>query len=391
MTDSIDIFSERGRQEDQSRIAEEAANWFARLSDEEASEDDFAAYRVWRAASAGHAKAFDRAATVYAGIGQFGDSTSIVEMRLAALAQSNQRPESDRNRMRYATLAASLCMVFLLGVLVTAVNWKASENELGQQAQLVAQNDVASAQEAGTSTASAAEKPNPIERFRTNYSTRIGQIAEFTLPDGSVIELNTDSQIQVDFKEGRRDLTLVRGEAVFTVAKDASRPFAVKAGQSRVVAVGTIFTIRKTGSEARVTLIKGRVRIDQESASGRETSTQLAPGEQISLLNNRPSEISRTKIEQVASWRDGRLIFEQTPLSEVLQEFNRYSTEQHVLRDESIANLMVSGTFRIKSSEYFAATLEAGFPVVVRARSNGAILEVLAADDTSLNPDQLSR
>ncbi|MHA7818867.1 MAG: FecR family protein [Erythrobacter sp.] len=218
--------------------------------------------------------------------------------------------------------------------------------------------------------------------FRSAYSTRIGEMAEFSLPDGSTIALNTASEVRVDFSANKRDLVLVRGEAVFTVAKDSDRPFTVAAGRNRVVALGTVFAVRKTGNEeAQVTLIEGRIRVDQGDRAEGSTSAQLVAGEQLRILPDRSFTISKAEMARATSWRDGRLVFDQTPLREVLEEFNRYTNEKHVLRDQRLGGLLVNGTFRIESSEHFAATLEAGFPVSVRARSGGTILEVSAAQE----------
>jgi len=208
-------------------------------------------------------------------------------------------------------------------------------------------------------------------------------MARFELPDGSFIELNTASQVEVDYSAGERNLRLLRGEAVFTVAKDADRPFVVTAGKSRVVALGTVFSVRKSDVDARVVLFEGSVRVDKENGAGGAKSARLAPGDEVTIKPNRPFSITKAQLSPAASWRDGRLVFEQTPLRDVLAEFNRYSVQQHVLGDPGLGDFLVSGTFRIKSSEHFAATLEAGFPVLVRAHSDGAMFEVLPAKESS--------
>ncbi|MCK0127556.1 FecR domain-containing protein [Erythrobacter sp. F6033] len=382
MTKSADHDSSIGFPSERDRLEDEAAEWFARLSGDQVSEGDYAAYRAWRDASAEHAYAYDRIAAIWDVAGEHADAPSILEMRVRALAE---QPEASTSLRRYPmiALAASIAVVFIASAIMLTGGSPFSVTPSVSPGPTIAANEAgAPAQDAPSQpSAPISDTPETVD-FRSGYSTKVGQMAQFTLPDGSVIELNTGSEVQVNYSAAERNLTLVRGEAVFTVSKDAQRPFIVAAGQNRVVALGTVFSVRKRDSEAQVTLIEGRVRVDRDGTVGSGKSTQLTPGEQLSILPDRPFAISKTELSQIASWREGRLVFEQTPLREVLDEFNRYSNEKHVLRDEELGSFLVSGTFRIKSSEHFAATLEAGFPVLVRARAGGTVLEVTSAQDS---------
>ncbi len=364
--------------------SEEAADWFARLANDDVSDAECAEYRVWREADPANAAAFDKIAQTWNSLGHFADDPKIMEMRISALAEQADRDDVPASKFRMGALAASIALVAVLtALLVSGVGSFSDDAEaLGDRVAVAPEVDESGALPKAV-PASSIEAQSETLRFSSGYSTRLGQMAQFTLPDGSVIELNTSSEVRVNFSEAQRNLTLVRGEAVFTVAKDADRPFIVAAGENKVVALGTIFAVRKSETNTQVTLIEGRIRIDRDDSSGSGSSAQLVAGEQISILANRPFEIRRAELSEVASWRDGRLIFEQTPLRDVLKEFNRYSIEQHVLKDESLGDLLVSGRFRIKSGEHFAATLEAGFPVIVRARSDGSVLEVTATEETT--------
>lgn len=364
--------------------SKEAADWFARLADDRATEADCEAYRAWRAASSDNAQAYDLIASVWETTARFADERSILGMRLGALADTSA-PSFWR---RYGSIAAALVLM-AIGMASLAIHdagWLGVGNtspEITRVADAGSPDDQAlpassaAAADAGQQDASA---PAQLS-FSSAYSTRIGEMSEFSLPDGSSIALNTASQVLVDFSSDKRELILVRGEAMFTVAKDADRPFTVSAGNNRVVALGTVFAVRRTGEEAQVTLIEGRVRVDRNDASGHSAMARLVAGEQLLILPDRSFEISKAEIARATSWREGRLVFAETPLREVLEEFNRYSNEKHVLRDEGLGDFLVSGTFRITSSEHFAATLEAGFPVVVRARAGGKILEVYSSQD----------
>ncbi len=382
MTKSANHDSPIDRPSELDRLTDEAADWFARLSGDEVSEGDYVAYRAWRDASPGHAGAYDRIAATWDEAGEHADAPSILELRLSALAEQPDANTQSR-RYRLIAVAASIAVMFMASAILLTGGLPFSSAPGVPSGPTIATNDAsAPAQDAPHQPSAPLNDTAETLDFRSEYSTKVGQMAQFTLPDGSVIELNTGSEVQVNYSAAERNLTLVRGEAVFTVSKDAQRPFIVAAGQNRIVALGTVFSVRKNESEAQVTLIEGRVRVDREGTVGSGKSTQLTPGEQLNILPDRPFAISRAELSQVASWREGRLVFEQTPLRDVLDEFNRYSNEKHVLLDEELGSFLVSGTFRIKSSEHFAATLEAGFPVLVRARSGGTILEVTAAQDS---------
>lgn len=383
MVETVDHDGAPGPAGEADRAGGEAADWFARLSADRVSEADYQAYREWREAAPSNALAYDKIADTWAAIGDHADAPSILEMRLWALADAPDTAGSERRVSHIAAIAASVALVFAITALLVVNGGPFDRSPNAPQGQPVAATAPIVSEEASPTAVAQAE---PIEEkpldFRSGYSTRIGQMAEFRLPDGSVIELNTGSEVAVDYSAEVRNLTLLKGEAVFTVAKDADRPFIVASGRSRVVALGTVFSVRKSDEASEVTLIEGRVRVDRDDGAAGNKSAQLAAGEKIRIPFNQPFAITRAELSRVASWRDGRLVFEQTPLREVLDEFNRYSPNKHVLGDESIGTLLVSGTFRIRSSEHFAATLEAGFPVSVRARSGGTVFEVVGAQES---------
>lgn len=365
------------------RPAREAADWFARLAADDVSDDDYARYRAWRDSDQSNAAAFDGVSRAWDIAGRHADTAEILEMRVTALAE---RSEPGHGALQaYRNVAIAACLAFMVAVGVVLLNGIPRSGSDADGSERIAEVSPPTAQEMANEGKASPEPeviPASLE-FQSGYSTRIGQMARFELPDGSFIELNTASQVEVDYSAGERNLRLVRGEAVFTVAKDADRPFVVTAGESRVVALGTIFSVRKTDNDARVVLFEGSVRVDKDNGAGGAKSARLVPGDEIRIEANRPFAITKTQLSQAASWRNGRLIFEQTPLRDVLAEFNRYSVQQHVLGDPGLGDFLVSGTFRIESSEHFAATLEAGFPVLVRARPDGGIFEVLPAKESS--------
>lgn len=210
---------------------------------------------------------------------------------------------------------------------------------------------------------------------RTSYSTVVGSVASVPIPDGSTVTLNTNSRIRVAVSESERRIELNRGEAFFEVAKDPHRPFVVVAGNHRVVAVGTKFSVRRAedgSGEVRVVVTEGRVRLEPLQAG--EASTVPAElsagaiargsGESV-LIQERPLE----RIEETLSWRKGYVVFRDTPLGEAVAEFNRYNTRRVIVEDPELAQIPIGGNFRATNLDAFVRLLEDGF--ALRARVEG--------------------
>jgi transmembrane sensor len=204
------------------------------------------------------------------------------------------------------------------------------------------------------------------------YSTQIGAFASVPLSDGSHVTLNTDSQIHVAFSAGERVVQLDKGEAFFEVTKDRSRPFVVDMGGKRVTAVGTQFSVRRDGTEIRVLVTEGRVRLDRKDVPSGSGATQIAAGSEAhtkanSVLIDQPDQ---TQVEETLSWRTGYLMFHDTPLADAIAEFNRYSTRKIVLDDPTLASVRIGGRFRSTDAAAFLWLLQSGFPITVAQRDD---------------------
>lgn len=187
-----------------------------------------------------------------------------------------------------------------------------------------------------------------------------------TLADGSVVELNKDAEIAVDYTATERRIKLVRGEAYFTVAKNPDRPFIVTAGGVRVRAVGTVFNVRLNGSAVDVLVTEGKVRIDppkpdEPDLQGALNAAMVGARERTSVDAAVPTplapevvEATSDEIESTLSWQGMRLKFKDTPLDEAVREFNRYNQETRiVVADRRIAKLPLGGNFRADNADAF--------------------------------------
>jgi transmembrane sensor len=204
------------------------------------------------------------------------------------------------------------------------------------------------------------------EAAATVYATRSGERRIIQLADGSQLVLNYATALDVRFSDHDRRLRLHKGEALFTVAHDATRPFKVDAGDGVVTALGTRFEVRTDADQVAVTLLEGRVSVDRRHVNAH---VELEPGDQVHFEET-SAQMTRRKVdtEFVTSWSTGRLRFRATPLAEVLDEVNRYSTTQIRIVDTTLGSIPISGTFEIGDTASVVAALNALLPIEATAK-----------------------
>jgi transmembrane sensor len=188
------------------------------------------------------------------------------------------------------------------------------------------------------------------------YASARGEVQELQLPDGSTMTLDADSEAIGRFGRDARDVDLRRGRAFFAVATDQSRSFVVTAADTRVVALGTRFDVNLTPEGMTVTLLEGRVQISSDELD--IGPAILEPGQQYV---ERQGEVTIRTIgaasENAVAWRSGLINFDDQPLADAAAVMNRYSDDQIVIRDPTVASLRVSGQFRAGETQRFADTL----------------------------------
>jgi transmembrane sensor len=196
------------------------------------------------------------------------------------------------------------------------------------------------------------------------YATKTGERLTIALDDGSHVTLNTETQLDVTFSKKARTVRLSHGQALFQVAKDRSRPFAVEGENRRFVAVGTVFDVLIEADQVKVTMLEGTVRAES-IAPASLTRTTITSGEQLISRAQSEDRVRRVDPERETSWRRGQLIFEDTPLAEAVAELNRYSTAQIELADPKLADLRLSGTFATGGTSAFVEAVTAYFPIKI--------------------------
>jgi transmembrane sensor len=199
-----------------------------------------------------------------------------------------------------------------------------------------------------------------------SYSTPIGGRQHVILDDGSVLDLNTNTEVRVQFTAAQRKILLDRGEVLLSVAHDASRPMEVVAAGIVSRAVGTKFSVRLYDNASVETLVtEGRVLVLREqrlmglSAAPKPIARTLVPGDRI-FVDARTARITRLspkEIERTLQWTTGRISFHEEKLSEVIREVNRYNTRKLVILDRKVAGTRIGGGFDTSHADTYAEDL----------------------------------
>ncbi len=325
---------------DQKSIDAEAAEWLVLLEEDNVSAADRVAFLAWRGASARHRDAFERLVALW---GAFDEAKVLADY--AVSEENKELLAKDAAQARFG----------IFGRRSVLTGMAASVAVLGA---------------VGASIVISGKFADP---YPHSFETAIGEQQTIDLPDGSIIELNTNSLVEYAYLKDSRDIRLLRGEAYFKVASDKDRPFTVKTPGGRVVAVGTAFTVRlNTGSELDVVVSEGRVIfVPEDAASAQSAAPQeiTAMAQTATAVSAGQSAVIREDVESVdliepdalarkLSWRQGVLAFSGDPLSEVIADVGRYTDIAIEIDDQTLRDLPVSGFFKIGEVDEMFEALE---------------------------------
>lgn len=189
--------------------------------------------------------------------------------------------------------------------------------------------------------------PTLLTRFQdplagaATYATAVGEIRDVTLPDGSVVTLDTATTLRAKVDGRVRRLALDKGAAYFAVAHDKTHPFQVALADRQVVVTGTHFATSLRDGRARVELLEGSVEVRQPRVS--TESVRLVPGDQVSYLaGGAVRRDARIDPATSVAWRQRRLVFQDAALSEVLTELGRYTDVRIRLADPAVGRQRVT-------------------------------------------------
>ena len=196
------------------------------------------------------------------------------------------------------------------------------------------------------------------------YATGVGEMRVVSLADGSVVSLNTESEIRVDYTKSLRAIELVSGEVLFDVAKNKARPFVVRASNTQVRAVGTSFSVRMLPAEpVQVVVQEGVVEVTRPDVPV-APAVRIAANTKAVAPKDMPIVAKPVTIAEVArtlAWREGRIAFHGETLAEAAAEFARYSDTRIRIDDPSIAREKVTGLFVSADPVGFAKAVATSF------------------------------
>jgi len=215
-------------------------------------------------------------------------------------------------------------------------------------------------------------------RNHAEYATAVGERLTVTLPDNSVVTLDTDSKIRLVYSNLERGVELLKGQALFEVAHEKRLPFQVYAAGQRITAVGTSFNVRLDGATVKVALLEGVIRVRRVPLSGAPTNGParelvMRPGEAAELQPMETTTVRSTDVDQIASWRSGELVFNETRLADAVAEINRYTAHPIVIANSQIGDFRITGVFRSSDPERFSEAMSQILPVDVVQSTDGAL------------------
>jgi transmembrane sensor len=342
---------------DRSEVAREAAEWLIRLdADTPPSEEELKTLGEWLHRSPAHREELESIAALW------GRMNVLTEL---AVPLGNASRPGTRSRVpwrRAGVLVASIAAV----AAVVAI--------------LIARGPAA----------------DPLLETNGLYATAVGQQTTKGLADGSRIMLNTNSQIKVEYGDRYRRVYLLQGEALFTVAKNAERPFRVYAGNGLIEAVGTAFSVYLRGAEVDVAVTEGRVSLASiESPANQSAQHQgmqplgLLSAGQVATIRSSLADpaagsasvleefepIPPQQLAQRLAWSEGVLMFSGETLENVVKELGRYTTVSIEIPDETIRSMRVGGRFPVGETETMLSALETNFNLrVIRLSHNRVVL-----------------
>ncbi len=203
------------------------------------------------------------------------------------------------------------------------------------------------------------------------------------LADGSRVNLGAQTELTVDFGDGRRMLYLERGEALFSVAHDTTHPFVVRAGQGTITAVGTQFDVRRGLDRVTVTVTEGVVSVAPDTTStaapkpqplaARWQPVQLAQGQQVTYDEAHDRGRVETAEVSAAEWATGRFQYRGVPIRYVIADLNRYRNDPIVLKDGAAGDYGFTGTVYVERTAEWLLSIERILPVQISRESDGHI------------------
>lgn len=311
----------------QTTVRDDAARWFVRLQEPAVSADEQQRFDAWLNQHPQHRDEFQ----LLQGLWTAADL--LPAPRLKALAENQPARRERRPLLRYAVAASVLAVALGLG-LFSGLNHPGG--------------------------------------YSAEFSTALGERKHVALPDGSVIDLNSRSRLQVRYDTDRRLIELSEGEAMFSVEHDSARPFVVEAGSGKITVTGTRFDVRRDVTQTRVAVEQGTVKVQGHDAPDNEFINLTAGlGTHVDAQGKVAAAYAVNPAELTA-WRGGKLVFNNARLSEVAAEVSRYREQPLTVGNPDVANLRLTSVFKSDDTDALLKALPSILPVAIRTLADGS-------------------
>ncbi|MBA1202761.1 FecR family protein [Pseudomonas capeferrum] len=308
-------------------ITDAAAQWCMRMHDEDCTAAEREAFLAWLAVDPRHEVEYHAMVEIWRAAEQLPRHAPVIELHPAPCRRSS------RQAWRSYTSAAVITLLAL--PLVGLTGW--------EQGWL----------------------PNHYQHFETT-----NQVQQVQLADGSKVELNLNSELRYTRYKDERRVTLVKGEAFFSVRHDSANPFIVHAADGYTRVTGTQFNVWKYRDQVKVTLVEGSVMVSSDGSNG---GYRLDPGMQASYRRGdfEPELAQSNDYGNNLAWRTGKLILDNLSLAQALPMINRYLDKPLQLADDTTGAIRISGIFNIREVERLVSTLPKVLPVYLTRNKDG--------------------
>ncbi|MFG1360995.1 FecR family protein [Xanthobacter pseudotagetidis] len=315
-------------------VVDEALEWFGRLREQAPDEATRRTFEAWLARNPRHAEEF-RSLEALWGSTAFAAAAA----RLPAARDKSRRARPHASGSKFSRMLRRPAVLGAAAACLALVFWQG---------------------------------PALLLRWQADHMTVTGGRLAVALPDGSSMLLNSATAVAIDFAQGRRQVRLLEGEAFFDVRPDPAHPFRVAGNFGMVEVKGTAFAVRLDPREDMVVLERGRVEVAlRDDPRG---PVALHPGQMVFARASTFSPVASVDPEQALAWREGRIVFEDQPLSLVLAELGRYRDGVVLVMDSRANGLRVSGNYRLDDVEGAIRTLAHAAGVTMNSLPGGIIL-----------------
>ncbi|MBI5673132.1 MAG: FecR family protein [Nitrospirae bacterium] len=285
--------------EEDVRLRKEAVAWVICLQNSRITKEERRAFEVWQAQSPQHA-------LIYRTVSRVWDSPELTAAASVVAGASPSWLESKPTfSLRWPVLAAA-CLVF---VVLLADHFDISI------------------------------------RWQADYQTGVGERRTVELPDQSIATLNTQTALALSFDGTTRRIRLLKGEVFLKVQHDAERPFFVESADTTVRAVGTAFVVRTDAGGDRITVLEGAVEVESKAKTGFPVA--VTAGSQIQTEPHHLSRPQAVDMTTASSWMRGRLVVQNVPFTQVLEELQRYHAGRILLMNRQVGHINVTGTYNV--------------------------------------------